>query len=600
MADSPEVYDPNRPFAAFASDPALVADFILESREHLSAIEGHLLVLEQDPANTEAIHTIFRGFHTIKGLAGFLELDAVREVAHEIETVLDAARNGIVKIGPDVADVILQSADFLNRSITVLEAGLQGNSVPLTRLEPGLLASIRAVLDGPRTQETATPKASEVIPPPPPPPPVEEPRADIPSGPATAPASPKPESHDGAPVGHASAAESRSVKVNTQKLDRLVELVGEMVIAQALVRHDPNLAVDRNSSLSRNLSQLSRIINEVQETSMSMRMVPIGQLFSKMQRLVRDLGRKMGKSVEMVMEGDQTELDRRIVEELADPMMHMIRNAVDHGIEDSQTRKEAGKSETATVMLRAAHQGGQIVIEIIDDGRGLNLEKIRRTGINRGLIDENAEMTDSEVANLILVPGFSTADKVTDISGRGVGMDVVKRQIQQLRGRIEIHSSRGKGTTFALKLPLTLAIIDGLLVRVGVERYVIPIVSVRELLRPDAKTISMIQGRGEVALVRGEALPIVRLYQRFGVRPSNTEAAQSLLVIAEGESARFCIMVDELIGKQEVVIKSLGESFKDLPGVAGGAILGDGRAGLILDVDGLFGGHRNGQLVQAC
>lgn len=587
MADQESRSDPSRPFAALANDPELVADFVVESREHLAAIESHLLVLEQDPENTEAIHTIFRGFHTIKGLAGFLDLDAVREVSHEIETVLDAARNGQVRIGPDVADVILQSADFLNRSMAVLDEGLKGKPSPLMNAEPSLLALIRAVLSEPKGSGDSDSEPQNMLPGP------------APAKPETGGSNPKTESGDGHPVVHPSTAEARVVKVHTQKLDHLVELVGEMVIAQALVRHDPGLSVDRNSSLSRNLSQLSRIINEVQETSMSMRMVPIGQLFAKMQRLVRDLSRKTGKPVEMQMCGEQTELDRRIVDELADPMMHMIRNAVDHGIEDIATRQAAGKSGTATITLRAAHQGGQIVIEILDDGRGLDLEKIRRTAIQRGLIDENTELSDSEIAHLIMVPGFSTAEKVTDISGRGVGMDVVKRQIQQLRGRIEIHSVRGKGTTFALRLPLTLAIIDGLLVRVGAERYVIPIVSVRELLRPDEKTVSVIQGRGEVALIRGEVLPIVRLYERFKVEPGTTRAAESLLVVAEGQNARFCIMVDELIGKQEVVIKSLGESFKDLPGVAGGAILGNGRVGLILDVDGLFGENRNDQLVQA-
>lgn len=353
--------------------------------------------------------------------------------------------------------------------------------------------------------------------------------------------------------------------------------MGEMVITQSLIRHDPDLSLESKPRLARNISQLARITDEVQRTAMSMRMVPLAQLFNKMSRLVRDLAQKSGKNVELVLEGEDTELDRNIVEELGDPLMHMVRNALDHGIEAPAERLEAGKSATARVLLKAGHQSGHIVIEISDDGRGLNRDKILRKAIQRGLAPSNATLSDNEVYNFIFHPGFSTAEKVTDVSGRGVGMDVVRKHIQKLRGRVEIQSALGRGTTFQLKLPLTLAIIDALVAGVGTERYIVPIYIVREMLRPTPDMISTVQGKAEMALVRGSLLPLVRLHECFGVKPRSADPCECLLIVAESGEKRFCLMVDELIGKQEVVIKSLGEKFEHVEGVAGGAILGDER-----------------------
>jgi len=368
-----------------------------------------------------------------------------------------------------------------------------------------------------------------------------------------------------------------------------VDMVGEMVISQSLVRHDPDLATGLKPRLARNLSQLARITDDIQRTAMSMRMIPVGQLFQKTARLVRDLSRKAGKQVELELSGEETELDRNIVEELADPLMHMVRNSVDHGIESPAERRAAGKPALAHVRLKAGHQAGHIVIEISDNGRGLPREKILRKAREKGLIEAGAELTESEIFALIFHPGFSTADKITDVSGRGVGMDVVRKQVQKLRGRIDVISKAGEGTTFLLKLPLTLAIIDGLVVGVGDQRYIVPIFAVREMLQPAEQAISTIHGRQEMALVRGSLLPVIRLHRRFHVEPRHQHPWESLLIVSESGTKLFCLMVDELIGKQEVVIKSLGEGMRNIAGVAGGAILGDGRVGLILDPEGLFG-----------
>jgi two-component system chemotaxis sensor kinase CheA len=382
--------------------------------------------------------------------------------------------------------------------------------------------------------------------------------------------------------------EAMAVKVDTAKLDYLVDMAGEMVIAESLVRHDPDLSALKSQVLQRKLAQMTRITAELHKTAMAMRLVPVGPLFRRMARLVRDLSRQFGKQVQMETEGDDIELDRTIVEELADPLMHMVRNALDHGIELPADRTANGKNPVARLLLKAQHQAGQVVIEISDDGRGLDAQKIKSKAVQKGLISAEKELPESEIFNLIFEPGFTTAAQITNVSGRGVGMDVVRRHIEKLRGRIEIRSVIGQGAAFLLKLPLTLAIIDGLVVGVGSERYILPLFAVREMFRPTAETIWTVQQRAEMALVRGTLLPVLRLYRRFGVQPRSTEPTESVLVVAEVEGACYCLLVDELIGKQEVVIKSLGETFRSVTGIAGGAIMGDGRVGLILDLDRLI------------
>jgi two-component system, chemotaxis family, sensor kinase CheA len=573
-----------------AGDPELLNDFILESKEHLTSIELQLLTLDQDPGNGEAIHAIFRGFHTIKGMAGFLDLDAVRDVSHEVETILDLARNGALQITTAVIDRILESKDYLNRCLTELETMLQTGKPPAPPDNAALIEGIRKL-----NKDVGKPAET--------PPPVESATggllqlastlSETSEPPADTVAPPAPENPEAVKATETKSAAARSIKVDTGKLDYLVDMVGEMVIAQSLVKHDPDLATGLKPRLARNLSQLARITDDVQRTAMSMRMIPIGQLFQKTGRLVRDLSRKYGKQVDLDMQGEDTELDRNIVEELADPLMHMVRNAIDHGIEMPEERVQAGKPATARLTLKAGHQAGHIVIQVSDDGRGLDKEKILRKAREKDLIPAGAELTENEIFNLIFQPGFSTAEKVTDVSGRGVGMDVVRKHVQKLRGRVDASSVRGQGTSFLMKLPLTLAIIDGLVVGVGKQRYIVPIFAVREMLKPAEDAISTVQGKQEMAMVRGALLPVIRLHQRFSVKPRFERPWESLLIVSESGGRQFCLMVDELIGKQEVVIKSLGETMQNIPGVAGGAILGDGRVGLILDLEGLFGANHS-------
>jgi two-component system chemotaxis sensor kinase CheA len=326
-------------------------------------------------------------------------------------------------------------------------------------------------------------------------------------------------------------------------------------------------------------------VRELQDLSMSMRMVPLKPTFQKLARLVRDVAHKNGKLVELVTSGEDTEIDRTMVDVVGDPLVHMVRNAIDHGIEFAAERMANGKPAAGVVRLSAHHAGGNVVVELSDDGRGLNRDKIVAKAIERGLIASDKGMSESDVFNLIFAPGFSTADAITDLSGRGVGMDVVRRNVEALRGRVEITSVPGQGTTFTVRLPLTLAVTDGMLVRVGTERYVVPLTNIHMSFRPEPSMLQTVAGQGEVVTLRGEVMPVLRLHRLLAVPGATTDPTRALLmIVGDGRQRRTALLVDELLGQQQVVAKSLGDGVGQVPGVAGGAILGDGRVGLILDV----------------
>lgn len=465
---------------------------------------------------------------------------------------------------PSVVDVVLESTDIVRQELAAIEQKLAGNPAPPSRVDAALLERIRQAAHG----EARCP---EVIP---------------------VPISPIEEAPVVEPRQERRAADATSVRIDTVKLDQLMDMVGEMVIAQTQIGHNHTLKQVSDARLQRDLTQLARITSDVQRITTSMRMVPIGIQFNKTARLVRDLARRAGKEVVFEASGENTELDKTIAEELSDPLLHMVRNSIDHGIEPLAERISLGKEPTAHVRVSACHQSGQIVVSISDDGRGLNRAKILAKARQNGLIQPDApQLTDHEVFQLIFEPGFSTAERVTDISGRGVGMDIVRRQVQKLRGRIEIQSREGEGTTFSIKLPLTLALIDGLVVAVGQQRYIAPIFALREMFRPTREMLSTVQGTGEMAMVRGALMPVIRLHRRFGVEPRTVDLTEGTLIVAESGGRRFCLFVDDLIGKQEIVIKGLGERFRNVAGVAGCAILGDGRVGLILDLDGIYKGR---------
>ncbi|MBH0206616.1 MAG: chemotaxis protein CheA [Nitrospira sp.] len=384
-------------------------------------------------------------------------------------------------------------------------------------------------------------------------------------------------------------ADTASIRVDTAKIDKLINLVGELVITQSMLSDlGARFEMNQIHVLLERMAQLERNTREIQERVMSIRMLPIGTAFSRFPRLVRDLSAKAGKKIQLVLSGEETELDKTVIESIGDPLTHLVRNSADHGLETPEVRLDDNKAEVGTIRLNAFHEGGNICITVEDDGRGLDREKILAKAAKQGLIAEDEKLTDDQIWSMIFKPGFSTADKITDISGRGVGMDVVKRNIENLGGTISIKTEKGKGTRFTLKLPLTLAIIEGMTVRVGRETYIVPLLSILESLQPRPESVKTVIGKGELINVRNTYLPIVRLYEVFSLQPEHTDPTKGILLILETEGERVVVMVDEILGQQQVVIKSMEQNFRKVEGIAGATILGDGTVGFILDVRGLM------------
>lgn len=594
----------SEPLVLDLSEREHLEGFLEEAAEHMDAIETGLLEVEAEPGNTAKINELFRPFHTIKGIAGFLNLRDINRLTHEIETILDLGRKNELKITATTVDLILQSVDVLKAQLAAIRAYLAaptGGPCPqpvITDIMARLRQAARPGAGG--GDAAARPKLGQIL--------VAEgtvAAADVQSAlkDQEGAGSPRklgeilvergaaaPGDVEKALVQQAAGAPlaDTSIRVDTAKLDLLVDAVGELVIAQSMVSMTE--AVTQDEKLHRNVAQVTKIVRDVQETAMAMRMVPIGQTFQKMRRVVRDVSRKAGKQVELTIAGEETELDKNVIQQMSDPLVHMVRNAVDHGIESPEARRQAGKPEVGQVFLNAYHQGDSIVIEIRDDGRGLDRDKLVAKGIERGLITADDQLSDQQVYAMILQPGFSTAEQVTDISGRGVGMDVVRRNVEQLRGKIEIQSEKGRGSTFLIRLPLTLAIIDGMLVKVGEERMIIPTILIEQSLRPERKQITSVQRRGAMLQVRGELCPLIQLAALFGAGEP-IDPCEHLVVLVQCEGQKIALVVSELIGQQQVVIKTLGQRFKHVRGVSGAAILGDGRVGVILEPTGILALH---------
>jgi two-component system chemotaxis sensor kinase CheA len=400
------------------------------------------------------------------------------------------------------------------------------------------------------------------------------------------------------------AAESGSIRVATEKVDNIINLVGELVITQSMLgRFAEGADPAELESLRQGLLQLARNTRELQESVMQVRMLPISFAFNRFPRLVHDLTRKLGKKVDLRLTGEGTELDKTVLEKISDPLVHLVRNALDHGLETPETRLAAGKSETGTLELSAFHEGGSIIIEVRDDGAGLNRTKILSKARERGLVAGDQELTDEQVQNLIFMPGFSTADQISDVSGRGVGMDVVRRNINDLGGHVQINSQQGKGSVIRIRLPLTLAILDGQLVRVGSETYVISLLAIVETIQVSRERLNTVAGRAELFRLREEYLPVVKLCDLFGVEPDSHSTEDGLLVVVEADGTRVGLLVDDLLAQQQVVIKSLETNFKQVVGLAGATILGDGKVALIIDAPGLIDRasrmHRDASKVRA-
>ncbi len=555
------------------ADRELLTEFITESRELLETSESALLVLESNPEDLESVNAVFRAFHTVKGTSGFLGLQMASELAHLAESLLSRIRKKEVRLVGGYADLALRSLDMLKKIVDSVEFALKG--APLRR--PDGYEDLKRVLSDPENAGVSEKISAE-------------------SSPIHEPVQTQPEqTFDGSNQKEPQASERKesfarqstefesSIRVNTVRLDRLIDMVGELVIAQSMVAQDRRLIEANSHELLRKVTHAGKIVRELQDLSMSLRMVPLRGTFQKIQRVVRDLARKSGKSVELYIDDAETEIDRHMVDILNDVLVHMARNAIDHGIELPDEREKCGKSRIGAVRLTAFQSGGSVVVEIKDDGRGLVREKILQKAIDAGLVDSDKTISDNEVYNLIFAPGLSTSEKITDVSGRGVGMDVVRKGVEALQGRVEIDSEPGSGSTFTVRLPLTLAITDGMLVRVGGERYIIPTISIHLCFRPQPESLSTVSGRGELVMLRGELMPVFRLHRLLNIQGAIEDPVKGLLVVVGDEERRCALLVDELLDQQQVVAKSLTKAMGKIPGVSGGAILGDGQVGLILD-----------------
>ncbi len=431
-------------------------------------------------------------------------------------------------------------------------------------------------------------EAAVAIEPPPPPGALQEPPSAAPALDAST-AAARPENAVKTDPAMSAHADSGSIRVSVDKIDELMNTVGELVITQAMLSQlGGQFQGPQAEQLRAGLVQLERNMRELQESVMRVRMLPISFVFSRFPRMVRDLAHRLGKQIELKLTGEQTELDKTVLEKIGDPLVHLVRNCIDHGIEPPEKRIASGKPPAGTVHLDAAHRGGNIAVEVSDDGGGLDKARILAKARSRGLVGANDTLSDAEIYELIFLPGFSTADKTTDVSGRGVGMDVVRRNVKSLGGAIEVSSESGRGSRFTITLPLTLAIVDGQSVAVGTETYIVPLISIVESMQLKSGSVSRLSGQGEVFSFRGDYLPIIRLHQVFGVEPRTRALHEGLVVVAEGDGRRVGLFVDDLLGQQQVVIKSLETNYGHIEGISGATILGDGSVALILDVPGLI------------
>ena len=570
--------------------PEMIKRFTDEAMDTFEEAESTLLQMELRPNDKQLIEQVFRSFHSFKGNAGFFGYADFEKLSHKAENLLDSVRDGRSSASPAIISILLSVVDVLRIGVHGLE---KGELVSIPNL-PQLLRSMEEVEAGPveivdvesKIFPDITSKELDK--------PIERPVQQKNNE-----GSDKADTEDGqdAPAGGArsggadkktAAASQMALRVDVEKLDQLLDLVGEMVISVSMVSNSPDLVGLNLDRFEKSIMHLTKITRDIQDVSMSMRMIPLSGVFRKMVRLVRDVAMKENKKVDLEIIGEETEVDKTIIEQISDPLVHLIRNAVDHGVESPAARVAAGKPETGRVTLEAKHSAGEVWILIKDDGNGINRDKLIKKAIERGITNEDAYgWKDEDVYKLVFEPGLSTAAQVSSISGRGVGMDVVKRNIEKLRGRIDIRSTPGAGTIFILRIPLTLAIIDGMIVQVGDIKYAIPITSINESLRPAENQITVTPEGLELLNVRHQLLPVIRLHEIYKVKHARTKLTEGILIVVEHDLKKYCLFVDEMVGQHQIVIKGLPEYFGRIRGVSGFAILGDGEISTILDIAGL-------------
>ncbi len=595
-------------------DQELLEGFLTETAELLEKMDDDLVALEKAPGDTELLNSIFRSIHTVKGASSFLGFELLVKVTHKTEDALNRLRKGELDVTPEIMDVILEATDLVKTLVNDIkncEVVERDVDMVVSKLLPYLSENVK----GPSmTPPELVPACSDSAGKTPSSAPWEEPDAPVGTGVAVSivlssgmsgidkdPAAAKvivPKNEE--------LSDNTTVRIDVKRLDDLMNQVGEMVLERnrMLQLNSDFQGNDNLPNFGEELAKLAKRINfvtsELQMQVLKMRMIPVEKVFKKFPRIVRNLSRDLGKEVNLEIVGEETELDRSVVDEIGDPLIHLIRNALDHGLEMPEERLEAGKKRTGTVVLSATHEGNQIIISIKDDGKGIDSEKLAAKAVEKGLLTEEqlAAMSQKEILDIIFMPGFSTKEKATDLSGRGVGMDVVKTNIKKLNGLIEVKTELGRGSEFILKLPLTLAIIQSLLVEVEEEIYSIPLSAVLETLRVDSSEFHVIGGQ-EVLKLRESVLPLVRLRDVFGVKESCTPGNSCYVVVVGIAEKKLGLVVTRLLGQQEVAIKSLGKFLAKAPGIAGSTILGDGRVALIVDPVGLLENDESGTSCRA-
>ncbi len=549
----------------------ILQEFAAEAEEHLGNVEG--ILLNQDGSySKDDIDTIFRGIHSIKGGSAYFTLIEMTKTSHLLENMLSEVRDGKRKLGQRLTSLVFAYIDLQKRLLNIAkEAAKKDQPIITLGDSTQFIRAVEEYAIGTGDSNTESQLVS----------------TKSTSSQSAPPATSMETKNETVESSGDKLNVKNFVKIETSRLDHMIDSIGEMMIYSSILVRQCRQNLQHNEEVIKITHRVEKFARDLQDVGMSMRLVPVKGLFQKMSRLVWDTSKKIKKEIEFTMEGEDTELDRNLIDKLADPLMHMVRNALDHGVESPEERLSAGKPRTGKVHLSASHSGGSIVIKIEDDGRGLNPDKLIAKAIEKGIIDSSHKLSEQEVFGLIFAAGFSTAAVVTDISGRGVGMDVVRRNVESLRGRIHIESEVGKGSVFTIELPLTLAIVDGIQVRVGKEVFIIPSISIVEFVKPKEDKLSRTLDLGETFLFRGKYLPVFRLAEVFNLESQYTEATESIYVVVENHREQIVIMVDEIMGELSTVIKSLGPVFEGSQGLSGCAVLPNGEVALILDVRSL-------------
>ncbi|MDR1492785.1 MAG: chemotaxis protein CheA [Planctomycetaceae bacterium] len=560
--------------------PEMRLGFVQEGNEQIDGVEQSLLrVLEDKGAADELFKEAFRCIHSFKGNCGFMGFVDLEQLSHAMETFLDMLRIGTVAAENTNISQLLSLLDVLREGVNSVESG-GGGKITNCDAHVNALNEIMMINGDSSMQETLPLPTNQAAPP-------QGNKTSAAPPNETAPAVSAPVKTPAAPPSTASkgSAAKQDIRVDLHKLDSLINLVGELVIAESMVTRCPAVSYVEDEYYNRAKHQLRRICDDLKDVAMAVRMIPLSATFRKMIRLVHDLATKSGKKIKLNIVGEETEVDKTVIEQIADPLVHIVRNSCDHGIESPETRIAKGKPEMGTVTLEGRHEGGEVWILITDDGRGLNKETIVSKALEKGIVGaEVKDWSDDRIYRLIFEAGFSTAEKITDISGRGVGMDVVRKNIEKLNGRIDIQTREGQGSTFILRIPLTLAIIDSMLVRVGTAKYMIPTLAILESLVPSASQVTVTPDGKEILRLRDEMIPIIRLYDIFAQQPDSARLKDGILIVAEDNGQQFAIFVDEIVGQQQAVIKGLPDYIGKADGFSGCTILGDGTVSLIIDV----------------